>query len=248
MKTAAGGTLVSALILFGSAAWGAAVPDNLDLDGIPDATENWLLSIGVSNDDSGAAINPGGTANTYNDTDDDGLPDILEANLTGTVVGQDDTVVCTDGGEVAADLTGQWGLRVSDQPPPPVNFLIQSLSAVSICHTGPGSLTVFHPRFGFADTTSFTGGAFSAVWNTESVTIAGTYSDSGTAGIDDDRLDGTYTANGVTQTLRSRRGISRSMARQHCPGWDSLPRSNQLENNSHACSCRTFRPQRIPSL
>jgi hypothetical protein len=205
MKTAAGGTLVSVLILGGAAAWGAAVPDNLDLDGIPDATENWLLSIGVNNDDSGAAISPGAAVNTYNDTDNDGLPDIIEANLTGTVVGQDDTLVCVGGGDGAADLTGQWGLRVSDQPPPPVNFLIQSLSAVSICHTGPASLTVFHPRFGFADTTSFAGGAFSAIWNTESVTIAGTYSDNGTPEIDDDRLDGSYTANGVTQTLRSRR-------------------------------------------
>ena len=79
--------LLVGLFLIMQSAWALRLPENVDGDAIADAMEQWLLDQGVSVDDMGAAIVPGG-ANTYNDTDSDTIPDIIETNVTRTVVGE----------------------------------------------------------------------------------------------------------------------------------------------------------------
>jgi hypothetical protein len=97
------------------------------------------------------------TANTYVDTDSDGIPDVVEMLFTHTDPAVRDDVACAGGG--SPDLTGQYEVRRAANLGTPVDFLADELSAISVCHTSnsPGGIRVFEPRMGYATSASISG-------------------------------------------------------------------------------------------
>jgi len=97
------------------------------------------------------------TANTYVDTDGDGIPDVVETLFTHTDPTIRDDVACAGGG--SPDLTGQYEVRRAANLGTPVDFLADELSAISVCHTSnsPGGIRVFEPRMGYATSASISG-------------------------------------------------------------------------------------------
>ncbi len=143
------------------------------------------------------AIAPG-TTNNFQDTDGDGIPDIIESKLTYTDPTVDDRVICTGAGDGAVNLSGQWGMRTN--PNGPDNFLVQHLSAYVICHTGQNTLTLYHPEFGYAATATFSNNHLTADWSNltglGNITFSADYSaGGGSAGLG--TLNGTLTVAGV---------------------------------------------------
>jgi len=132
-----------------------------DSDGIDDGTE---LALGA---------NPF-VADPYVDTDSDGLYDIIENNITHTSTTVSDATTCTGTSPGAADLTGQWDVRIIPFENTTTHTLADTidstqeyLAAFSICHTVENGLQIyFEDRF--ATGISFDG-----------TTLAATFSDSG---------------------------------------------------------------------
>jgi len=107
------------------------------------------------------------TANTYVDTDGDGIPDVVEVLFTHTDPTVRDDLACAGGG--SPDMTGQYEVRRAANLGTPVDFLADELSAISVCHTSnsPGGIRVFEPRMGYATSASISGSgpySLSANW------------------------------------------------------------------------------------
>ncbi|MDH5650204.1 MAG: hypothetical protein OEY67_11190, partial [Gammaproteobacteria bacterium] len=85
-----------------SVGYGAQSPVNSDNDELSDGVERWLLDVDVNMKDSSGASVGLDVDNSYNDTDSDGIPDIIESLLTFTNPTRDDGIVCAGGGEGVA--------------------------------------------------------------------------------------------------------------------------------------------------
>lgn len=128
-----------------------------DADGIDDLTE--------------FALNANPLAfNVYSDTDNDGLQDILETQLTKTDPTINDSAICSGTGE----LTGQWDVRwlegdsiaaghdLNDADDVDVTDTKKEwVAAFSICHTGT-SVKIYDQYFGYATSASFDGTTLTA--------------------------------------------------------------------------------------
>jgi len=195
----------------------AVLPNNADGDLIPDATESWLIGQGVTLDDGGSPINPGGAANNYQDDDADGIPNLVELFITHTRTNQADNILKSCPGQT----TGQFGTRIaadaaSNGPTGGRNILIQKTSGISICHIQDAGATqiidIYHPELGYADTVTASSvtGVITANWSTNATTMNAIYFNNGTSDKSDDRLDGgvpgsaTWVQNGTTNDMGSR--------------------------------------------
>ncbi|WP_287715683.1 hypothetical protein, partial [Chromohalobacter sp.] len=136
--------------------FGAPIPADNDLpnaDGVPNNVEYWMQRVGVLLDSGGNQILSWGT-NAYNDTDGDGIPDLVETSFTLTDPTLDDRIACAGGG--SPDMTGQYEVRRAADLGATASVLTDELAAVSVCHTND-SFKVFSPRMGYATTASVTG-------------------------------------------------------------------------------------------
>jgi len=162
---------ITAPAVFGAPpAWDSDSPDP---DGVPNNVEYWMQRwgalVGVPAVDN-ASPTPlpilAWTANTYVDTDGDGIPDIVEVLFTHTDPNVRDDVACGGGGS-PRDMTGQYEVRRAANLGVAVNFLTDEFTAISVCHTS-GGIKVFEPRMGYATTASISGAGpytLSANWN-----------------------------------------------------------------------------------
>jgi hypothetical protein len=142
--------------------FGAPPAWDSDSDGVPNNVEYWMQRWGAlvaipAVDNASPTPLPilAWTANTYVDTDGDGIPDVVEVLFTHTDPNVRDDVACAGGGS-PRDMTGQYEVRRAADLLQPVNFLTDELTAISVCHTS-GGIKVFEPRMGYATSASISG-------------------------------------------------------------------------------------------
>jgi hypothetical protein len=159
------------LAITAPAAFGSPLPADADGDPVLNNVEYWMQRNGATLDNNNAAILAWG-ANTYNDSDGDGIPDLVETYFTLTDPNVDDRVACGGGG--SPNMSGQYEVRRAANLGAATNFLTDEFSAISVCHIS-GGVKVFSPRMGYATAATITGGGpyvIDALWSYRGVAVA----------------------------------------------------------------------------
>lgn len=140
-----------------------------DADGIDDLTEFALDKNPLFRDGE----NPDGS---YLDADSDGLPDIIETQITKTDINTNDSATCSGTPPAGDDLTGQWDVRWVEGDSITAGHDLNDgddvdttdtkkewVAAFSICHTNT-DLKIFDQFFGYATSASFDGTTLNATF------------------------------------------------------------------------------------